>query len=75
MVKRVEDFVYNMLNNVFNATDTAAIAIDAILKAGTFDPGPKAQRIEDPSEWTPEKIIQRASTIEADKGEEGDFDD
>jgi fructose/tagatose bisphosphate aldolase len=75
MVKRVEEFVYNMLVNVFNAQDTALLAIEAILAAGTYDPGPKAARIEDPAEWTPEKIVQRAATIESDKGPEGDFDD
>ena len=75
MVKRVEDFVYNMLINVFNAQDTALLAIEAILATGTYDPGPRAARIEDPAEWTPEKIVQRATTIESDKGPEGDFDD
>ncbi len=75
MVKRVEEFIYNMLVNVFNAQDTALLAIETILAAGTHDPGPKASRIEDPAEWTPEKIVQRATTIESDKGPEGDFDD
>ncbi|MGD9106042.1 MAG: class II fructose-bisphosphate aldolase [Desulfobacterales bacterium] len=75
MVKRVEEFVYNMLVNVFNAQDSAPLAIKAILEADTYDPGPKAARIEDPSEWTPEKIIQRATTIESEKGPEGDFED
>ena len=75
MVKRVEEFIYNMLVNVFNAQDTALLAIETILAAGTYDPGPKAARIEDPAEWTPEKIVQRATTIESDKGPEGDFDD
>ena len=75
MVKRVEDFVYNMLINVFNAQDTALLAIEAILATCTYDPGPRAARIEDPAEWTPEKIVQRATTIESDKGPEGDFDD
>lgn len=75
MAKRVEEFVYNMLINVFNAQDTASFAIEGILEAGTYDPGPKAARIEDPAEWTPEKIIQRAATIESKNGPEGDFDD
>jgi hypothetical protein len=64
-----------MLVNVFNAQNTASFAIQTILEAGTHDPGPKASRIEDPAEWTPEKIIQRAATIESEKGPEGDFDD
>jgi hypothetical protein len=75
MAKRIEGFVYNMLVNVFNAQDTAPIVIDSILEAGTFDPGPKAKRIEDPGEWTQEKIVNRASLIVSDKGPEGDFDD
>ncbi|MDH3722871.1 MAG: class II fructose-bisphosphate aldolase, partial [Desulfobacteraceae bacterium] len=36
MVKRVEEFIYNMLVNVFNAKDTASLAISAILEAGTY---------------------------------------
>ena len=75
MIKRVEEFVYNMLVNVLNAKDTASLAIKAILEAGTYDPGPKASRIEDPDEWTSEKIIRRSSTIVSDKGPKGDFDD
>ncbi len=75
MVKRVEDFVYNMLVNVFNAADTAPLAINAILEADGYDPGPKAGRIEDPSEWTPQKIAEKAKTLDSDKGPQGDFDD
>jgi fructose-bisphosphate aldolase class II len=75
MAKRVEDFVYNMLVNVLNAQDTAPLAVDAILKAGGYDPGPKTERIEDPGQWTPEKIIERAKTIASNKGPGGDFDD
>jgi hypothetical protein len=75
MVKRVEDFIYNMLTTVFNATDTASTAIEAIIEAGSYDPGAKIGRIEDPAQWTPEKIKERAAAIESDKGPEGDFDD
>ena len=75
MVKRVEDFVYNMLVNVFNAEDTADLAVEEILKAGSFNMGAKAERIEDPSAWTDELIIKKASELDADKGEAGDFDD
>jgi len=75
MAKRVEKFVYNMLVNVFNAQDSAPLAIEAMLEAGTYEPGPKAARIEDPAEWTPEKIVDRAASITSDKGANGDFDD
>ena len=75
MISRVEDFVYNMLVNVLNTKDTAPLAVEAILSAGSHDAAPKAERIEDPAEWTPEKIVARAAAIDSDKGPEGDFDD
>ena len=75
MVSRVEKFVYNMLINVFNAADTAPLAVNAILEAGSHDAGAKTGRLEDPAEWTPEKIVARAAAISSDKGEAGDFDD
>jgi fructose-bisphosphate aldolase class II len=75
MAKGVEDFVYNLLSNVFNAQNSAPLAIEAILDAGSFALGPKAERIDNPAEWTKEKIRERASKMAADKGPEGDFDD
>jgi fructose-bisphosphate aldolase class II len=75
MTKRVEDFVYNMLVDVFNCKDTAPLAVSAILENGSFDPGPKASVIEDPAQWTPEKIKERAQNIQSDKGPGGNFDD
>ncbi|MBL0700833.1 MAG: class II fructose-bisphosphate aldolase [Desulfosarcina sp.] len=75
MAGRVEDFVYNLLVNVFNAADTAPLCIDTILKAGSFDPGTRVNRIESPEEWTEEKIKKRASLITSNKGPDGDFDD
>jgi fructose-bisphosphate aldolase class II len=75
MVKRVKDFVYNMLVNVFNAQDTAPLVVEGIHRAGGYDPGPKAQRIESPDEWTAAKIRERATAIDNDKGPQGDFDD
>ena len=75
MVRGVRDFVYDMLVNVFNAGDTAPLAIEAIRAAGSYDPGPNAQRRESPQDWTEAKIRARAATIDSDKGPEGDFDD
>jgi len=75
MEKRVESFIHNMMVNVFNAENTADIAIEAILQNGGYDPGPKAERIEDPSAWTPEAITERATKIEANESPDGDFDD
>lgn len=75
MAKRVEDFIYNMIVNVFNGKDSAPIAVQKILEAGSYDPGAKAGRIEDPAQWTPEKISERAASISSDKGAKGNFDD
>ena len=73
--KAVEDFVYHLLTEVFNAADTAPLGIEAILAAGSYDLGHKAERIEDPADWTTEKIRERAKTLCKEEGPEGDFDD
>ena len=75
MTRRVEDFVYTMLVEVFNAGDTASYGVQAILEAGSYDLGPKSGRIESPEDWTEEKIREKASALDSDKGPEGDFDD
>ena len=75
MIRRVEDFVYDLLINVFNSGDSAPLAINAILQAGSHDLGAKVERLEDPANWTENKIIEKGSTIHSDKGPEGDFDD
>ena len=75
MVKGVEEFVFTILTEVFNAGDTAPLALEAVLDAGSHDLGPKAEGIEDPAEWTPEKIAEKAALLTGDKGPEGDFED
>ena len=75
MERGVEDFVYTLLVDVFNAQETAPLALEAILGAGSYDLGPKTRRIEDPAEWTEAKAKERAAKISSDKGPEGDFDD
>jgi fructose-bisphosphate aldolase class II len=75
VVKGVEDFVHDLLTQVFHAKDTAPLAVEAILKAGTFDLGPKASRIESPLEWTEAKIKERAAKLHVDKGPTGNFED
>ncbi len=75
MAKRVEEFVYGLLVDVFNATDTAPLAIEEILHAESYDLGVKVGCIEDPAQWTGEKIAERAAGMDTDKGPEGDFDD
>ena len=39
MVQRVEDFVYKMLTEVLGTADTAPLAVEAILAAGSYDLG------------------------------------
>lgn len=75
MAKRVEDFVYTMLTDVFYAEGSATLAREVILENGSYDFGPKVGRIEDPAQWTKELIIERARTLDVNKGPEGHFDD
>jgi fructose/tagatose bisphosphate aldolase len=75
MARRVENFIYTMLVEVFNAADSARFGVEAILEAGSYDIGPKTGRIESPEEWSVEKIRQRAATLVTDKGPKGDYDD
>ena len=75
MAQGVEDFVYGLLTKVFNAQDTAPLALEAILAAGSYDLGPKSGRLEDPIEWTEDKIKQKMAALDSDKGPTGDFDD
>lgn len=75
MEKAVEEFVYHLLTEVFNAGDTAPLGIKTILEKGSHDVGPRATRFEDPEDWTVEKIHEKAKLIDSDKGPAGDFDD
>ena len=72
MTKAVEEFVYYLLVDVFNAKDTADIAKELIAKANSYDLGPKAEKIEDESKWTIEKIKAMEAQV---KGSSGDYDD
>ncbi|HPC46819.1 MAG TPA: ketose-bisphosphate aldolase, partial [Deltaproteobacteria bacterium] len=75
MAKGVEDFVFDLLVKWFNAADTADLAVEEILEKGSYDMGPKAERIEDPAEWTPDKIAQKAASLAKSQGSAGNFDD
>jgi fructose/tagatose bisphosphate aldolase len=75
MIQRVEDFVYNLLVNVFNAQDSAPLALEAIIKAGSYDVGVQAERLADAADWTEEKIRARAESLVTNNGPAGDFDD
>jgi fructose/tagatose bisphosphate aldolase len=75
MVQGVEDFVHHMIVDVFDSADTAPLAIEAILEAGTHTPGPKTRRTEKSADWTPERIQAKAALFQSDKGPKGDFED
>jgi fructose-bisphosphate aldolase class II len=75
MARRVEEFAYTMIVDVFNARDTAPLAMEILLSAGSHHPGQKARRIEKPADWTAEAITQKAAALNADKGPQGDFED
>jgi hypothetical protein len=74
-VQAVEDFVYGLLTDVFNAAGTAPLAHQAILEAGSHEMPPKAGRIEDAARWTEADIREKAGHLNTDKGPSGDFDD
>lgn len=75
MVKDVENFVFTLLTDVFNATDTSDLVKKHILETQSHTPGFKAKKIEQKEDWTRERIIEKAAKITSDKGPEGDFDD
>lgn len=75
MVAAISNFAHALLTDVFNAGDTADLVLAEILEKKHFDPGPKAERIENPADWTEAKIRERAKQISSDKGPEGDFDE
>jgi len=75
MARRVENFIYTLLVEVFNAADTARFGVEAILEAGSYDIGPKTGRIESPEQWTEARIRERAASQATDKGPQGNFDD
>ena len=75
MARRVEDFAYRMMTEVFNGEDTAPLAVEAILAAGSYDLEPKVGRLEDPDEWTEARIVAKAKILDSDKGAAGHFDD
>ena len=75
MAKGVEEFVYDLLVKWFNAEGTASLAIEAILQKDSYDMGPKARRVEDPSAWTREKIMDRAKSLKKGPSGTGNYDD
>lgn len=75
MVKRVRDFVYYLLTEVFNAQGTAPLAIEAILTASKCDLESKATRLEDPAKWTDDFIREQGQALAQKQDKEGNHDD
>ncbi len=75
MVEAVEEFVYELITKVFHAQDTAPLGVEAILKAGGYDLGPKGTRLEDPAKWSETYIRAAGAKAAGDKGAKGNFDD
>ncbi len=75
MAKGVEEFAFKMMTEVLNSGDTDRLAIEALLKAGSYDVGPKGSALEDQAHWTREQIIERAKSLKSDKGPGGNFED
>ena len=75
MAKGVEEFAFKMMTEVLNSGDTDQLAIETLLKAASYDVGPKGSLLEDQAHWTKEQIIERAKTLKGDKGGKGNFDD
>ena len=75
MVKAVKDFAYKMIVEVLNSRDTAPLVVEAILQAGSHNLGPKVKRMENPAEWSEQKIAEKASRLGGNKGPAGKFDD
>ncbi|MGC9324074.1 MAG: class II fructose-bisphosphate aldolase [Desulfomonilia bacterium] len=76
MAQGVEDFVYDLLVKWFNAEDSAPLALELLLKKGSYDLGPKGTRIEEPAEWSKEKIMERAEKLHREsESPGGNYDD
>lgn len=75
MVQGVEEFVYELLTKVFNARDTAPLGVETILRAGSYDLGPKGSRLEDPAKWSEQYIRATGGQVGGDKSSKGNFDD
>ena len=77
MAQRVEDFAYKMMTDVLNGGDTAPLAVEAILEAGSYDlgpegrphrrpraSGPRPRSSSAPRRWTTTRAPRATSTID-----------
>ena len=69
------------LNGMSTQASTGSAPRVSLLLKANIRPGhvgqltAKVGRIEDPGEWTEEKIIEKAKSLDTDKGAAGNFDD
>jgi fructose-bisphosphate aldolase, class II len=76
MAKNVEDFIVNLLENVFYAGDTANLALDAILEAKSAEIRLFDKVIEERGVWTKEYIVEQGKKLfEKQQSATGKFDD
>ena len=75
MIQAVEDFVYMLITDVFNGHDTRDRLSRRFSRPGLTTWRPKAHRIEDPAEWTEEKIKKKGTSLASDKGPAGNYED
>lgn len=77
MENDVADFVYELLVNVFNAENTADLALEIIAEAESYIAPEKSVQIEDPETWNPADYGIEPGSHSANCGDShgGDFDD
>lgn len=76
MSKGVEDFIANLLENVFYCKDSADLALDVILESESYQVKQTAAQIEDKKVWTEDYIRKEGKRIFEHQHEvEGNFDD
>ncbi|MBW2453512.1 MAG: class II fructose-bisphosphate aldolase [Deltaproteobacteria bacterium] len=76
MVKAVEEFVVNLIENVFGAAGTVDEALDIILEAKSGTIPTAHEVIEDKAKWTEAYIAEQGAKLDALQAQiEGDFDD
>ena len=71
MAQRVEDFVYKMLTEVLNARRHRAAGRRGDPGGRLLRPRRQGRTDRGPAEWTEEKIVERAKTLDTRQGRRG----
>lgn len=75
MSNGVKEFTYLLMKDVLNTIDTAPLAVETVLNAGSYDLGFSGERTENPTDWTLDKITEKAMKLSSKATLCGDFDD